>query len=287
MSTLSVAVIGLGIMGAGMARNLAAKGFSLTVHNRNPDKAAPFQGSARIAATPADAVKDADIVIAMVSDDAASRGIWLEGGALKAMKPGAILIESSTLSVDWTRELAGLASAAGIGFIDAPVTGSKQQANDGALRFFAGGAAADIEKAKPAFLAMGTEVIHLGPAGSGAVLKLINNFMAGVQVVTLAEGLALAGKLGLDVDQARNVLINGAPGSPLVKGVAARIAANDFSPNFFTVLMAKDLDYVGRAAASVGLTLDTAAAARARFLEAASAGYAEKDIAAVIEPLRK
>lgn len=287
MSTLSVAVIGLGIMGAGMARNLAAKGFSLTVYNRNPDKAAPFQGSARIAATAAEAVKDADIVIAMVSDDAASRSVWLDGGALKAMKPGAVLIESSTLSLDWARELAGLASAAGIGFIDAPVTGSKQQANEGALRFFAGGADADIEKAKTAFLAMGTEVIHLGPAGSGAVLKLINNFMAGVQVVTLAEGLALAGKLGLDVDQARNVLINGAPGSPLVKGVAARIAANDFTPNFFTVLMAKDLDYVGRAAASVGLTLDTAAAARARFLEAAGAGYAEKDIAAVIEPLRK
>src|SRR3954467_9479287 len=116
---MRVSVLGLGIMGAGMAHNLVAKGFDVAVYNRNPDKAAPFTGKARIAATPAEAAKHADIIIAMLSDDDASRSVWLsDGGALGAAPPGAVIIESGTLSLSWVRELAAAAAKAGVGFID-------------------------------------------------------------------------------------------------------------------------------------------------------------------------
>jgi 3-hydroxyisobutyrate dehydrogenase len=284
---LSVAVLGLGIMGRGMAENLIAKGLKVAVYNRNPVRAEPFQGRARIAATSAEAARDADIIVAMVTDDEASRGVWLgAGGALAAAKPGAVLVDSSTLSLAWGLELAGAAKRAGLGFIDAPVTGSKQQAADGVLRFLVGGDAADIDKARPALDAMGGEVVVMGPVGSGIVIKLINNFIAGVGVAAFAEGLAVAEKSGLDVAKAREMLLSGASASPLIKTVAARIVANDFSPNFFTALLAKDLDYMMRQGASVGLTLDSAAAARRRYLDAVEAGLGEEDITAVIKPLR-
>src|SRR6185312_10573024 len=192
-TTLSVAVMGLGIMGRGMAENLIARGFKVAVYNRNPARAEPFKGRARIAATPAEAARDADIIVAMVTDDDASRGVWLsDGGALTAAEPGAVIVEASTLSLAWGLELAGAARKAGLGFIDAPVTGSKQQAADGALRFLVGGAAADIDKARPALDAMGSDVVVMGPVGSGIVIKLINNFIAGVGVAAFAEGLAVA-----------------------------------------------------------------------------------------------
>ncbi len=284
---MRVSVLGLGIMGAGMAHNLVAKGFEVAVYNRSPDKAAPFAAKARIAVTPAEAARDADIIIAMLSDDDASRGVWLsDGGALGAARPGAIIIECGTLSPSWVRELAAAAGKVGVGFIDAPVTGSKLQAQEGTLRFLAGGSPSDLLKAGPVLGAMGSETIHMGGVGSGVLMKLVNNFLCGVQVAALAEGLAMAEKSGLDGEKTRAVLLGGAPGSPLVKAVAGRIAAGDYTANFFPGLMAKDLDYAGREAAKLGLTLETAAAARKRFLEAVKAGYADKDIAAIIEPLR-
>jgi len=288
ISNLSVAVLGLGIMGRGMAENLIAKGFEVRVYNRNLAKAEIFQDRARIAETPAAAAKDADIIVAMVTDDDASRSIWLsDGGALTTAKPGAVIVESSTLSLPWGLELARDARKAGLGFIDAPVLGSKSQAAEGALRFLVGGEPADIEKARPALNAMGGEVIVMGPVGSGIVIKLINNFIAGVGVAAFAEGMAVAEKSGLDVEKARDLLLSGASASPLIKTVAARMAAGDFSPNFFTSLLAKDLGYMMGQAASVGITLDSAAAARRRYLDAVEAGLGEEDIAAVIKPLRE
>ena len=284
----SIAVLGLGVMGAGMAQNLIDKGFSVALFNRDPAKAAPFQGKARIAETPAAAADGADLVLAMLSDDDASRAVWLgEKGALAAARPGAVLIECSTISLPWVRELADHALKAGLGFVDAPVTGSKAQAASGALRFLAGGAPEHIEKAGEAFAAMGSETLVLGPVGSGITMKLINNFLCGVQVASLAEALAMVEKSGLDAEKARNILLSGAPGSPLVKAIAGRIAEGDYAPHFFTALMAKDLDYAAREGASLGITLASAAAARARFLDAVDAGLDKSDIASVIEPLRR
>ena len=189
MSKSPIAFLGLGIMGSGMARRLLGAGFPVTVYNRNCDKAAPLAAAgARIAASPREAAAGAKVVIAMVADDAASRGLWLgEQGALAGAARGTVLVESSTLTVGWVKELAAAAAAGGFEFLDAPVTGSKMQAAAGELNFLVGGEAATLEKIRPVLVPMSRSIVHLGPTGSGALIKLINNFVCGVQVASLAE----------------------------------------------------------------------------------------------------
>ena len=285
---MKVAVLGLGIMGSGMARQLLAAGFEVAVWNRSADKARPLADEgARIAASPADAGNGAAIVIAMLADDAVSRAVWTgEDGALAAMQEGAIALDSSTLTGGWVTELAALAEARGVRFLEAPVTGSRDQAAQGALRFLVGGAADVLEAARPVLEAMGSATVHLGPVGSGATVKLANNFLCGVQAASLAEALALFEKRGLNVEQAVSVLTEGAPASPLLKAVSRRMLDRAYDPHFFVPLMAKDLSYAGEALAEAGIPSAIAEAARKRFLDAAAAGHGEQDIASIIEPLR-
>jgi 3-hydroxyisobutyrate dehydrogenase len=285
---IKVAVLGLGIMGSGMAGQLIAKGFDVTVWNRDRTKAQPLgKAGASIAAAPEEAAEGADFVVAMLAHDDASKMVWLgDEGALPGMRPGAIAIDCSTLSVGWVRILSAAAAERGVDFIDAPVTGTKPQAASGTLRFFAGGDPAVLAKAEGLFLAMGTELIRLGPVGTGAMLKLINNFLCGVQVASLAEAMVMTERSGLDVEQAIGALTAGAPGSPLVKMLAARMLARDYQPNFLPALMAKDLRYAASAFAEEGIALASADSARARF-EAAAAQFPEADMATVIEPIRE
>jgi len=284
-----ITFLGLGIMGAAMARRLLDHGFELTVWNRNASRAAPLvKAGARIAATPADAAQGAEAVIAMLADDEASRAVWLgESGALATMAHGALAIDSSTLTVAWMRELGAQAAARGVSFLDAPVTGSKPQAEQGALNFLVGGDAAAAERATPLFAAMGRGHVHVGPAGSGALLKLINNFMCGVQLASLGEAMAMAQRSGLDIRRTADVLAAGSPGSPIVKMVVERMVSRDYTPNFLVPLMVKDLTYAMETFAAEGIELADARAARQRFIEAAAAGYQDQDIAAVVEPLRR
>jgi len=286
---MKVSVLGLGIMGAGMARQLAQKGFDLTVWNRDAAKAAPLGAAgARVAPTAADAARDADVVFAMLADDQASRSVWLgEQGALATMRAGAIAVESSTLTVDWILELAAAVNSRGVGFLDAPVTGSKAQAESGALSFLVGGPAELLDRVRPAFTAMGGNIAHLGQAGSGAMMKLINNFLCGVQVASLAEAIAMAERSGLDARQAAAVLGAGSPGSPLVRIIGQRMVDRAYDPNFFVPLMAKDLDYARRTFARAGIELRSADVAREPFIAAERAGFGEKDIASIIELLRR
>jgi 3-hydroxyisobutyrate dehydrogenase len=169
--------------------------------------------------------------------------------------------------------------------LDAPVTGSKVQAATGELLFLVGGSADALETARPAFQAMGRAVRHLGPTGSGAMLKLINNFVCGVQIASLAEGLALIERSGLDRELALDVLKNGAPGSPLFRLIADRMTARDFTPNFLLRLMSKDLAYAVAEAEQRSLDLMTASAALQRFQQALAAGHGDTDMSALIELL--
>jgi 3-hydroxyisobutyrate dehydrogenase len=284
-----ITFLGLGLMGAPMARRLLDRGFELTVWNRNAGRAdALVKAGARLAASPADGARGADAVIAMLADDVASRAVWLgDSGALAAMNRGALAIDSSTLTVGWMRELGAQAGALGVSFLDAPVTGSKPQAEQGALRFLVGGDAAAAERAAPLFAAMGNSQVHVGPAGSGALLKLINNFMCGVQLASLGEAMAMAQRSGLDLRRTADVLAAGSPGSPIVKMVVERMVSRDYTPNFLVPLMVKDLTYAMETFAAEGIELADARAARERFMEAAAAGFQDRDIAAVVEPLRR
>ncbi len=276
-------------MGTGMARRLLAANFPLTVFNRSEAKAKPFaDAGARVAASPREAAKGAAIVIAMVADDAASRQLWLgENGALAGAIKGSLLIECSTLSTGWVGELNTAAKAAGCELLDAPVAGSKPQAAAGELRFFVGGSEKALETARPALSVMGQSITHVGPTGSGALLKLINNFMCGVQLVSLAEAMALIENSGLDRTRALEVLTAGAPGSPLVKTMSARMTARDYTPNFQLQLAAKDMRYAMAEAAKVGLTLTTAATACEMMNRGIQAGRGAQDLSSVVEEFRK
>ncbi len=284
----TVTLMGVGTMGSGMASRLLAAGFPLTVWNRSAARARPLaDAGARVAASPREAAAGADVIISMLADDEASRHAWMgEQGALAGAARGAVLIESSTMSPAWIDELGTAAATRGCGLLDAPVTGSKTHAASGELLFLVGGDHALVERARPVLMAMGRDVIHLGPAGSGARLKLINNFMCGVQAASLAEALALIERSGLDRDQALAVLTAGAPGSPLVKTLVARMTARDYSVHFALALMKKDLTYAQHEAARQGQPLETAAAAQRVFQRAVDAGCGGLDMAAVVEPLR-
>jgi len=275
-------------MGAGMATNLLKAGFPLAVWNRTAAKAQPLAAQgARIADSPADAAKGAQVILAMVADDQVSRAVWLgENGALAAAEKGAVLIESSTLSPAWVAELAHTASEHGLHLVDAPVTGSRVQAEGGQLSFIVGGDDAAVAIARPVLEPMAKEVIHLGPVGSGAKLKLINNFLAAVQIASLAEGLTWIERSGLDREKALTFLKSAAPGSPLVAGISARMTAKNYDVNFLRRLMTKDIRYAEAEAASCDVELNTAMAARRLFENAIEQGYGEKDMSAVIEPLR-
>jgi 3-hydroxyisobutyrate dehydrogenase len=224
----------------------------------------------------------------MVADDAASRGVWLgEAGALAGTTRGAVLVEASTLTVGWIEELAREAAARGCELLDAPVTGSKPHAAAGELLFLVGGPASALEIARPVLAPMSRGIVHVGTTGSGALLKLVNNFMCGVQAASLAEALALVEKAGLDRAKALEVLTNGAPGSPLVKTVSARMAARDYAPNFLLRLMAKDMTYAIAEGRRHGVSLSTVTPALALLERAIADGHGDEDFAAIVEPLRK
>lgn len=288
MSKPRVALIGLGLMGSGMARRLLGAGFPLTVYNRNPERAAPLAAEgAHSAASPREAASRADVVLSMVADDAASRAVWQGGnGALAGVARGTVLVECSTLTVEWIEELAKEAAAAGCELLDAPVTGSKTHAASGELSFIVGGSAAALETARPVLAVMSRAIVHVGATGRGALLKLINNFMAGVQAASLAEALALIERSGLDRAKALEVLTNGAPGSPLVKTLSGRMTARDYTPNFVLKLMAKDLSYALGEGRRHGVSLATAASALELYKQAIASGRGEEDFSVIVEPLR-
>ncbi len=289
MTKQSVALLGLGTMGSGMAANLVKAGFPLAVYNRSRTKAEVFaaQGG-RVAETPADAARGARVIVSMLADDAASRAVWLgQNGALAVAEKGAVLIDCSTVTPAWIVELAKAAEARGLEMLDAPVTGSKTQAAGGQLTFLVGGPETALEKVRPVLEAMSKEIVHLGPVGSGAKMKLLNNFLCGVQLASLAEGIAWLERSGLDAEKALDLLKRGAPGSPLVANLSTRMMSRDYAVNFYLKLMAKDLRYAGEAAAESGVELTTAANARSLFEQAVAGGYGEKDMSSVVEPIRK
>jgi 3-hydroxyisobutyrate dehydrogenase len=272
-----------------MASRLLSTGFPLTVYNRNREKCVPFgDAGAFIATSPREAASRAQIILSMVADDSASRAVWLgENGALNGVSPGSVLIESSTLSVGWVKELEAAGAQRGCEFLDAPVTGTKPHAASGELLFLVGGSADALDAARSVFSVLGRDAVHLGPTGSGALMKLINNFMCGVQAASFAEAVALIDAGGLDRGKATSILSAGAPGSGIVKRIADRVVTNDFTPNFALRWMAKDLAYALDGASRNGVALQTASAALSVFEQAIAEGLGNEDFSAVTKSPRR
>lgn len=276
-------------MGSGMAGRLLAAGYPLTVYNRTPEKAQPLvQQGAKLAHTPAEAATGAEIILSMLADDDVSRRAWLgKDGALASAAPGAVLVECSTVTPGWIAKLDSAARERGLDFLDAPVTGSRMQAAAGQLLFLVGGSADVVRKVTQVLEVMGRGIVHLGPTGSGARLKLINNFVCGVQAASLAEALGLIEHSELDTEQALRVLTEGAPASPLFKTLSSRMMAREYEPHFAAKLMAKDLRYAMEQAKEQSQTLATAAAALSVFEHAIAAGDGEKDMSSIVEQFRE
>ena len=284
-----VALLGLGTMGHGMADNLLKAGFPLTVWNRTRAKAEDLaQKGAVVADSPAAAAKNATVVIAMLADDAASRAAWLgESGALAAMPPQSIAVDCSTLSPDWIRELHGEVTRRGVRLAEAPVTGSRAQAEAGQLNFLVGADDETLAAITPVLQSMSKEILHLGPVGSGAQLKLINNFLCAVQVTSFAEALGWIERTGLRLDTALDFLKRGAPGSGILSAMSERMIRRTYEVNFLLRLMAKDLRYAHVAAAQLGIDLSTSSPAQELFRKAEEKGLGEKDMSAVAEVVRR
>lgn len=285
----NVAVLGLGPMGSRMARNLMSAGHEVAVWNRSPNACLPFaEAGAAVAATPRAAVSGAAFVIAMLRDDAASRSVWLapETGALSGLTPGAIGIECSTLTVGYVRELGARFATTGRGFLDAPVAGSRPQAEAAQLIYLVGGDADVLAAAKPLLQAMGAVVHHAGAVGDGAAVKLAVNAMLGVQVAALAEIIGLFAKTGLDANRAVEILTATPVCSPAAKGAAASMLSGGFAPMFPAELAEKDLGYALAAAAEAGAPMPLAEATRRVLAEAVAHGFGTDHLTGVVRLYR-
>jgi 3-hydroxyisobutyrate dehydrogenase len=266
---MKIAFLGQGAMGSRMADRLETAGHHVNRWNRSGAAESPRQ-----------AVADADVIIAMLRDDDASRAVWLdpETGALAGMKANALAIESSTLTVDWVKTLADTVHAQGRAFVDAPVLGSRPQAEAGQLIYLIGGQTADVGRAEPVLAAMGAKQLHTGAVGSGAALKLIANTLFGIQVVTMAELLGRMPSFGLDPAKAVELLAETPLLSMGAKGAAALMLADKRDAMFPVELVAKDFGY---AIGGAPHHMPVASAALSVFDAAIGKGLADANLTAV------
>jgi 3-hydroxyisobutyrate dehydrogenase len=279
-----IALLGLGAMGGGMAANWLKKSFPLTIWNRTRAKALGYSArGARVAYTPREAAQDADVVVAMVADDAASREVWLGAdGALSNMRPGAISIESGTVTPRWARELGDAARRRGCRFLDAPVGSGLPAVEAGEAIFLVGGDASDLAQAQPALEAIAKRIHHLGPVGAGATWKLIANAMIAAQVASLGEAFACARQAGFSADQIATLIKGASTASPIVQRKLDRMLASRFDDaDFALYLLAKDARYGAELARDLGAPHAVIAATAQAFSHAEKSGLGAKDCAAV------
>ena len=281
-----VTVLGMGAMGARMAKSLLKAGHNVTVWNRDREKTLPLaDAGAKVAATPRDAVGHAEFAISMLRDDEAARQVWLDSanGALARLPAHAIAIESSTVTVDWARELARACLTRGIACIDAPVAGSRPQADAAQLIYFVGGDAGTVAQAEFILKAMGSAVHHAGPAGSGAALKLIVNALFGVQVAALAELIGLMQCYGFDTVKAVEIIASTPVCSPAAKAAAGAMLARQYAPMFPLELVAKDFGYALAMAVANNAPLPVAQTAANVFAAAIDEGHGADNITGVVQ----
>ena len=281
-----IAFLGLGIMGRPMAANLARARFDVTVWNRTPERAEGFAADhpgVSVASSPLDATADADVVITMVVDAPdVEQVLFGARGAAESLREGALVIDMSTIAPTASRQIAQRLRAHGIGFLDAPVTGSRPKAEDGTLTIMVGGETADFERAKPVLDALGALVVHVGPQGHGSIVKLINNTVAAANALAVAEALALAGAAGLDPARLRQVMSAGSGASAMLELKAEPMLAHDFEPLFKLDHMLKDIRHCLAEAEALGVDLRLASATAERYREAAQKGLGKSDFAAVV-----
>jgi 3-hydroxyisobutyrate dehydrogenase-like beta-hydroxyacid dehydrogenase len=287
---MKVAFLGLGIMGSRMAANLARAGFELTVWNRTPERAeevAAAHPGTTIAATPAEAAKDSEIVFTMVVDGPQVESVLLDEphGAAHGAKPGTLFVDCSTIGPAATHEIASRLGEHEVALIDAPVTGSSPRAQDGTLTFMVGGTTGEFERARPAFEAMGELIVHAGPLGHGQLVKVISNSAAAVNAATVGQALLVASRAGADLDALTAVMAAGSGGSTMLTLKAGPMRTHNYETLFKLDHMLKDVGLCLEEGQAAGTPFPFAALTREILSTAAGMGYGDADFAALIEAL--
>ena len=275
----TVAVLGTGIMGAPMARNIAAAGHEVRVWNRTRDRAEALTDVAVVAPTPAAAVEGADVVVTSLADGAVVDEVMR--AAAPSLRAGAVWLQMSTVGVAWTAELADLADEVGVALVDAPVLGTRTPAEEGTLTVLAAGSPELRDTAQPIFDAVGAQTIWLDAPGDASRLKLVTNAWITSMTVVLAESIALAEGLGIAPQRFLDAIAGGAVGAPYAQIKGPSMVDDDYPTSFPVRLARKDAQLVLDAARNAGLDLLVATATARRFAEADDAGHGDADMAAV------
>ena len=285
----TISYLGLGTMGSGMASNLLKAGYQLTVWNRSIEKCKPFaRKGARVADTPADAARDVDLVIYMLSNDqAVEEVVFGAKGILGGIKEGQIAMDMSTVLPAMSLREQEAYAKRGVDFLDAPVFGSKQEAADAKLWIMAAGNKAIFEKVKPVLEKLGQTVHYFGKNGNAVAMKLVGNLMVALELEALSEGLVLARKAGLDLNTVLEVVKVADFRSPLLVGNGQNILKRDFSTSFALELMLKDAGLIERFAATLQSPIPALRVAEKNLASAVAFGFGKENASAIIRALEK
>lgn len=285
---MKVGFVGLGTMGGAMAANAARAGFEVSAWNRTPGRAAELAEVGVTVAESAAAVAGAsDAIITIVSDTPDVEAVLFgERGVAAGAKPGSLVIDMSTISPSATREFAARLAKQDIAMLDAPVSGGSEGARNGTLSIFVGGEAGDLERARPVLESLGTTITHVGPIGSGQAVKAVNQVILAGTYLGVAEGIVLALKSGLDVEQVVGALSGGAAQSWVLTNRSGRMLENDYPLGFKVALHFKDLGIALGMARELGVSLPVSALCEAIEGGLMGQGHAEEDMSAVARSIR-
>jgi len=287
----SIGIVGAGIMATGMVQNFLRHDYKVMIWNRTKDHVNELlQAGAGWADSPQIVADASGIIIECVTDDAASREVWTDPqtGILAGAKPGKVCIASSSLSLDWTDELAGLCKAQNIDFLDMPLTGSRAGAEGGTLRLLVGGDSNVLDSIRQDLGAISEKIYYFGPAGSGMRFKLILNMLIAIHVDAAAQAAGLAERAGLDVRAVHQALFDGnmGPASPATNMLFNNLDMSVGQINFATKWLAKDLCYAQAMAKQYGVGVNLLDDAATDFAKAADSGYADQDFTKVAQLYR-
>ncbi len=282
----TITILGLGAMGSRMAENLLKSGYALNIWNRTPEKCKPLAAlGAQVFPDASGAVKNADVIISMLTDDQASKHVWLdsEKGALAGLNKQAIAIECSTLTPEWSRELASKITEAGAQFIEALVIGSRPQVENAQLIHLIGGEKKTLDKVKDVLNVSAAAMYYMGEVGTAMSMKLAVNGLFGVQVAALSEMLGMLNAVGIDKNAALDLFAKLPITSPALVGVGAGISANNYQPLFPINLVEKDFAYLLQLAKNEKAAVPMIGTALGVYQNAQQAGLGESNISAVAQ----
>ncbi len=286
---MRVGFVGLGTMGSSMAANVVRAGFPVTAWNRTPGRAAGLADlGVHIAMSPSAVAARSDVIVTIVSDTQDVEAVLFgDHGVGAGAAPGSLVIDMSTISPSATRDFAARLVSQGVSMLDAPVSGGSEGALKGTLSIFVGGEAADLERARPVLEAMGTTITLVGPIGSGQAVKAVNQVILAGTYLGVAEGIVLAIKAGLDVEQVVAALSGGAAQSWVLTNRSGRMIENDYPLGFKVTLHRKDLGIALQLARETGTALPISELCEQIETELIGKGHADDDMSAVARAIRE